>query len=664
MGGKVSRPGGVENPFPVGPSLSKDLDLLTTVAVRLLSSSDIYDIANLENPGVCGSYAVFLKKNIEKRLMSFAADLSGGETVEILYQDPSKVIPAGKRREICKRLAGTMVTLVATVVALLASIQVKSDSRSAAARGATTSTSTPQKGGADIATIVEWLQTHGYIQSAPIMLPTDTHVTLELYSVDFAKYTNAPKFTLRLDRRISSRRTFDGTLTASGGRKFPLGANDIPFPAGALKVQIMNPIQIPGTPTNETLLPLRIAGNDNLPWMAGALYKSVFFTAAPNTTDPAAVSPFDVWTDIFRRTQGMNLYADARETRSNINRAAEVLASYMRTQDARPFLQAMSPLLTIWTEYRPEVAGYPSIPVAPPGYPSIPVAPPGYPPVATPYGYSSVPRPAPAPLPPAGASFRPTAPALSGATTTTTSIPAPTTAAYDLSKPSADIILRTLRNYKQLIPDESSPAAVRAFTLAGKVNPDRTVNTDVCNDPYWLLGGLHMIYPWATLQFLCVNNWEKLGTSGGKDVFHPVWAKFLGDLRGLYSGEGTPKIAGPAENQVLNGLMFTEIEKSAICASTRTPRVRFIKIQDGLLSLQGRYERHVRRVWEILNSLIVVIVDPETREQTVRLHPNVYSAASGAYVEKQAAAARDVLTEFYLGVETDYLRTIQTLSPV
>jgi hypothetical protein len=94
---------------------------------------------------------------------------------------------------------------------------------------------------------------------------------------------------------------------------------------------------------------------------------------------------------------------------------------------------------------------------------------------------------------------------------------------------------------------------------------------------------------------------------------------------------------------------------------TRAPRVRFLAIQDGLLTLQGRYERHVRQVWELLNSLIVVIVDPETREQTVRLHPKVYGTGSNTYVEAQAAAARSLLKEFYLGVEDDYLKAVAAL---
>jgi hypothetical protein len=224
------------------------------------------------------------------------------------------------------------------------------------------------------------------------------------------------------------------------------------------------------------------------------------------------------------------------------------------------------------------------------------------------------------------------------------------------------VILRTLRNYRQLVPDESSPAAVRAFTLAGKVNPDRTINTDVCNDPYWRIGGLHLIYPWATLQFLCVNSWEKLGTSGGRDVFHTQWPAFLRELRGIYDGTGAkPKIVGPADNQVLNGLSFAEIEKVPVCAASRAPRVRFHAIQDGLLTLQGRYERHVREVWNLLNSLIVVIVDPETREQTVRLHPKVYGTASNTYVETQAAEARTLLKDFYLDVERKYLATVTSL---
>ena len=657
MGGTVSRPGGVENPFPVNPSLSKDLDMLTTVVVRLLSSSDIYDIANLENPGVCGAYAVFLRKNIEKRLLSFSVDMSGGETIDILYQNPSKLIPAAKRREICKKLAESMVTLVATVVSLLASIQVKSDSRSAAARAAvpTPAQAPVQRGGADISTIIEWLRANGYINKSTTIRPTDETIRLELYSAELERQRNAPKFFLTLNRTITSRRTYTGTITATGGNGYER-PNLPAYPTGALEVQIMQPIELPGSPTRESILPFRLSDRSNLPWMAGALYKTVFFTAAP--TDPeAAISPFAVWSDIFRRTQGHSDLYKERESRTDINRAAEVFAQYTRTQDARVFLQALAPLLIHWTEYRPEAAGLPAAAaVYPPPYP-------GYPPAAAyPYGAAPYPaaRPLPPPLPTTGA-YRP----IAGATPllAPTGAAVTTGATYDIARPSTEVILRTLRNYRQLVPDESSPAAVRAFTLAGKVNPDRTINTDVCNDPYWRLGGLHLIYPWATFQFLCVNSWEKLGTSGGRNVFHPVWPKFLEELRGLYSGAdtGKPKIAGPADNQVLNGLTFTDIDRVSVCAASRAPRVRFLAVQDGILTLQGRYERHVRRVWDLLNSLIVVIVDPETSEQTVRLHPKVYGTGSNTYVETQATAARALLKEFYLGVEQDYLKAVAAL---
>jgi hypothetical protein len=651
MGGTVSRPGGVENPFPVGPSLSKDLDLLTTVAVRLLSSSDIYDIANLENPGVCGAYAIFLKKNIEKRLLSFSVDVSDGKTVDILYQNPSKLIPAGERRAICKKLAETMVTLVSTVIALLASIQVKSDSRSAAAKAA--APAAVQRGGADITTVTTWLFSNGYIREIPTIHPTDKTVRLTLYSAELVRQPKAPTFTLTLDRQLTSRNIYTGTLSVTGGAGY--GDPSLPaFPTGSLQVQIMQPIEIPGSPLKESILPFRLSDRSNLPWMAGALYKSGFFTAAP--TNNQALLPFDVWMDIFRRTQGFDL-VEGRESRADINRAAEVFAHYTRTQDARVLLQAMTPLLVAFTEYRPEAAGLAAAAAAYP--PPLPGYPPQYP---YPGAAAYAPRPLPQPLPGAAAAYRPTgaAPLLAGAATT-----AAPTATYDIARPSTEVILRTLRNYRQLVPDESSPAAVRAFTLAGKVNPDRTVNTDVCNDPYWRIGGLHLIYPWATLQFLCVNSWEKLGTSGGRDVFHTQWPAFLRELRGIYVGTGAkPKIVGPADNQVLNGLSFAEIEKVPVCATSRAPRVRFHAIQDGLLTLQGRYERHVREVWNLLNSLIVVIVDPETREQTVRLHPKVYGTASNTYVETQAATARTLLKDFYLDVERGYLETVTKLTAV
>jgi hypothetical protein len=648
MGATVSRSSGIENPFPVGPALSKDLDLLTTVAMRLLSSSDIYDITNLENPGVCGSYAVFIKKNIEKRLLSFVADLSDG-AVEVLYQNPSKLIPAAKRREICRLLAETMVTLVATVVALLASIQVKSDSRSAAARAATPTT--VQRGGADIASVTDWLLANGYIRTAPVSRPSDEFITYELYNAEMARYGNAPRFTLRLSRRITRNYTFNGTLAATGGKGFPAGAPaDLAFPNGTLDVQVMLPVKIPNILREESVLPFRLSDKSNLPWMAGALYKSLFLTAAPAPSVSDAMNPFEVWADILRLTQGIDIF-EGRESRGNINRAAEVLNQYMRTNNPQILLQALSPYLTRLVGYNPTAAAGYAIPPPPPGYPPAPY--PGYPPPPPTYGY----------VPPV-TGFRPP-PALAATTTTTTTTAAGAT--YDISRPSTSVILDTLRNYRKLIPDESSPAAVRAFTLAGKVNPDRTITTDVCNDPYWRLGGLHLIYPWATLQFLCVNNWEKLGTSAGKDVFHDTWSTFLGKLRTIYpntDGTGLPKITGPADTQVLRGFTFTAPSDIAICRDTTAPRVRFNRVQAGLLTLQGRYERHVRSVWEILNALIVVIVDPETREQTVRLHPKVYSAGSNAYVNARAKEARELLTEFYIGVEDDYTKTVKDLTPL
>ena len=71
---------------------------------------------------------------------------------------------------------------------------------------------------------------------------------------------------------------------------------------------------------------------------------------------------------------------------------------------------------------------------------------------------------------------------------------------------------------------------------------------------------------------------------------------------------------------------------------------------------------HVRKMWDILNSLILVIVDPETQQEVVRLHPSVVAGASSErYVNERAAAARMAIKEFYIAVEKAYLTAGRSL---
>jgi hypothetical protein len=91
-------------------------------------------------------------------------------------------------------------------------------------------------------------------------------------------------------------------------------------------------------------------------------------------------------------------------------------------------------------------------------------------------------------------------------------------------------------------------------------------------------------------------------------------------------------------------------------------------VQDGLLELQGLHERHVATMWKILNDLIYVIVDPETKTEVVRLNPAIVSLTSNKsskqYVDDKATEARDALLDFYSKVEETYVRTARKLVPV
>ena len=62
-------------------------------------------------------------------------------------------------------------------------------------------------------------------------------------------------------------------------------------------------------------------------------------------------------------------------------------------------------------------------------------------------------------------------------------------------------------------------------------------------------------------------------------------------------------------------------------------------------------------MWEILNSLILVIVDPESQQEVVRLHPSVVAGnSSEAYVNERAAKAREAIANYYFEVEKTYLK--------
>lgn len=643
----------VENPFPVSQSLNRDLDKLSMVAARILSSPDIYDIENLSRPGVCGDYVVLLKKHVEKEvkltlegraadaiLQPFTAqadiDGKGKKRVELYYGNPRKSMSDEARKEICKALTDSLLRTIATIVASLASIQVAMPSRKAAVSGIV------QKGGSrdDVLT---WLLTNQYIRSRE-----NPGVKMEMgFFIDtFRTRMGSARFYLTLDSTSGNVST--GTITAKGTPQ-----NEPEFPTGGLRVQFLDPVTVGA---NKQILPMRLLDAGSMPWAAGFLYatgfKSFHSRAGPQLgqfTDFPTLLYY-----LFRKTQGMTV--DIRptpETQKEIQDANRTFNESARTPQyllsvLQPFLSEAG--LSVPTGYVPP--GYPPAP----GYPPPP---PGYPPV----GYGGYPGVAPiVPYPGAAAPLAP-----GGLTQGPGLIGTQQALQYTIPQSATKTLLDTLKDYRGKLAIENSPAAIRAQALAGAPTPNRNIKTNLCQDPYWTQPSLSQVYPWATLQFLCVEDWATLTGDRSKVVFKPEWKTFLEALGSTYSkgANDGPELVRDGGAMFLDRMKFAGVQRLAACSTGGIAEVKFKEVNDGLLEIQGLYERHVPRVWEILNRLIFLIKDPDTGIEHVRLNPEVLKADSSAdYVAKVAEDARKLIGTFYANIENAYMRAAKSLKSV
>lgn len=633
--GQSSTGGSIANPFPVDSRLSKDLDKLSIVAARILSTPDIYDVNNLARPGVCGDYAVFLRKNLEKKLLPFVFDDSGKRT-EVVYQNPRKSMENQElRKKICRSMIDTMLRTISTVVACLASIQVASPSRETAIIGIGAQKGGQRGGG--IPEIRDWLAIAGYIDkenksAAGTAIPFRNPGLPQ--SNDFRYY-------LTFDR--TEQPTTFAFITAKTEPTASASFN--PLPTGALRVQFLNPVQIPVPPNvpPQSILPIRLVDNANIPWCAGVLYQNVFKSF--NTTSPQFYIT-DLIIRLFRRTQGSN--DEITETRNDINIANNVFQEYRKTMISKYIFDAIPQFLT---QHIPGYQSYAPGAIQQPQY------------IQGPGGILQQVIPS-APTVTQQAVWRPTAGVGAGAGAqqvalrplTTQVIPGVTD--FDIPSSSAKSITDTLKMFRSSVSVESSPAAVRATTLAALENRDRTVQTGICTDKYWTMPNLARVYPWSTLQFLSVRDWSALSEDRSKTQFDPEWERFINNLSSLYNGVGTnPKLERPGDTKFLDQMRITNVSNLAICKQSQTPRVAFQEVQAGIQELQALYRDHVRKMWDILNSLILVIVDPETQQEVVRLHPSVVAGASSeAYVNERAATAREAIAKYYIDVEKVYLK--------
>jgi hypothetical protein len=631
--------GVIRNPFPVSPQTGRDLNKLSYVVNRILSTADIYDINNLAKPGVCGDYAVFLKQQIVTQMLNFNAESEdGSKVVSVAYQNPTKAFAKQEdRQRICQQIAGTMLTVIATVVASLGSIQVSTRP---------VGLQFQQGGGTEAVRM--WLGTYGYIVDADRGKPQGQPMQIRRSQRQQDSGVSLALTLMRSDENIST-----GFLTASGGG----------LPVGSLRIYFLDP-QSMFDPTKQ-VLPLRIVDEKGLPWVSGALLSD---STTFKSFGDAAATPFtEMIETLYRRKQTSGTIMPL-ESREQIAYASAVFDYIRRNPGNAPALisrivnkvpgisapaaaPAAAPLAA---PAAAPTAVFPSVQPAAAPFPSFQPAPaaafPSFQPAAAP-----IPSFAPAPLRPVaraqpgfGQSFFPgLAPAIG--------------AKFDIPYGATAEVLKFIKRAQTAIGAESNPAAVRAYLLAGEEKPNRTVVTAVCNDPYWRASSLANVYPWATFQLLAVKDLTKMGDKTSVK-FHDEWATFLSGLQGLY-GDANIGISlqlpasGPA---FLEGISVKGLADSAIC---RNRIAGYKQVQDGLLRLQGLYEEHVAEIWEILNSLVILVVDPVTKAEVVKLHPKVVEegTASRKYVERIADRAREAIGAYYLDVEKAYVSSIRSI---
>ena len=625
-----------KTPFAISDNANEELNRLSFIADRFLSSSDFYDIENLVKQGTCGNYSVFMRKGIENTLMPFVVDLSSGP-MEVYYVDPRKAISDfGVRKKICKSLAETMITAISTITACLASIQIVKSRPREAVIAADKQTG----GGNNIATVGQWLQTAGFVsQYGRAYEPMDFHIPGGRY------LTSDVKFTLTLEKSES---------VLSYGLFHAVGSNTtMGYSSGSLRVHFLFPVPLPGTQT--TVLPMRLVDKAGLTWAAGILIDGTFKSFLEKT-DTYYIT--EMLQRLFQTASGWQAQDAFPETRAEITIADSVFNRMHKSggNPAEMYRALNSFFYTRVTGYQPYQQGLQTQQqqVYVPGQGVVPVVPsvpgiPGYVPQQPLYG---VQQPAYGYQPPPV--YRPQQSLqLQGQYAPVLRQQYGPDGQFDIQTNAALSIKRTFDNFRKVLSNQACPAEERALTLFGSghdANFKNLIRTGICNDPYWKKPTLADIYPWAAFQFLSTETWDTYGDRT-RIKFHREWELFIDGLTKLYEG----KLTQQKGNYNLDQMRFVNTNQYPICSGNDNHADNNM-IYGAINALHKEYDDHNSVIWRIVNDIVVRIKHPETNKDVIRFHPNVIRGGktSSAYVRERAAAAREQLGKHYLAVETIY----------
>jgi hypothetical protein len=599
------------NPFPVNEKIVKNLARLSYGTARILNTEDIYYLFNLNKPGPCGNYAIFKKKNIGIKLLPFIADISGAAQ-EFLYQDSFKAVSNDIRKEVCDDLAKTMLRTVSIIVACMASIQIYSSMVKARYDEVVPPT---QRGGDN--TIKDWLSRHNYIKA----------------SADDV-YTLKDKPSLMLDFMESKDYSIEATLTDTSSLK-------------TIRLIFLEPVAVDAQERGvavcmadeaRTLACGILYNNEYLPFDLSKRRRnfgefSQTLMTSPIRTEPATSYQLfliinrlieenkdkaiaELLARHFSSTSGLGSLGGLGNRGTGLGLGDRGLGNGLGLGLGNGLGLGLGNGLGLGLG---RGLGDRGIGLA---ARSLQVA----------LGQRSNAFP-----------FANVGPQTGG----------------PIKGPAQQYILKFFENCRKMVPIEESPAARRVRTIVTGEDANRRAQPNICQDPYWTKANLGEIYPWATLQFLSVKDWNSLGTPDVK--LEPEFADFLTNLRNLYKDKLV--IVAKKDGKRLEDLSFSGISKLALCQPGKEIKAFDIKvIQDLLAQMNILYANHVENMTAIINSLIIEIDDQNTK--VYRLNPNIFKSgkATSIFINEKAKEARTKLSAFYIQVETIYLEIIKRLA--
>jgi len=603
------------NPFPVSEKTLTNLGRLTYGTSRILNTEDIYNLFNLNVQGPCGNYVIFKKKNIGIKLLPFIADISGAQ--EFLYQDSLKSVSTEMRKEVCKELSYTMLRTISTIVACLASIQYDHP-QVKALLGKVPKPNPAQRGGS-ASTIKDWLVRHNVIKQ---------HYE-EVYSLNdkptlLLTFTNAKEFSV------------EATLTDATAKTIRLiflepVVVEAPERGVAVCISDMERILACGILYNDEYLPFDLSKRRR---SFGDFCQNLM--TSPIHTEPA--TSYRLFLMIHKLIE-----------ENNDKAVAELLQQYFSATGSTGGLGSLGSLGSLGLGNRGLGLGLGNRGLG------LGLGNRGL-------GSQGLNRGLGLGLglglgnQVAARSLQ----AVLGRQPLSSSFPFANIGANTsgpIRGPAQKYIHDYFEKCRKMLATEESPAARRARTVvAGDDN--RKARTDICRDPYWQKTNLSEIYPWATLQFMCVEDWNSLGTPDVK--LGSDFVGFLSNLKGLYTGGNLPTLVSKSKSNRLEDLHFSGVSSMPLCRSGKET-FNIKDVQDLLVKMNQLYTNHVTAMSAIINSLIIEIDDQGTN--VYRLHPQIFKSGqpTAMFINEKAREARTKLIAFYTQVETIYIEIIKRL---